>query len=301
MFDHFPGLEWPTPYGLMLALAVAADWWFARRRAFACGLDPSHVDLVLPLAVTGGVLASMLITAAIPQERTLAGEASVAHKVLWLPVLVVAAALVVFAYCRIAGVPLRRLADAMAPAALVAAAIGKVGCFLAGCCFGDVVGSAAQLAAQADPQLHLQAQTLPALAPEALPWAVRFPPGSVVYGWQLALGLIAPGAASTLPVHPVQLYESAAALLLCFGLLKLQPRLRRDGSLALAAFAGYAVLAFGLQFLRADSALVLGPLTATQLVYLGWLAAAMGLALRAWAGARAARNADGARRPSFDR
>ena len=56
--------------------------------------------------------------------------------------------------------------------------------------------------------------------------------------------------------HPVQLYESAAALLLCGALLALQPRWRRDGTMALSGFAGYAVLAFGLQFLRADSALV---------------------------------------------
>ena len=43
----------------------------------------------------------------------------------------------------------------------------------------------------------------------------------------------------------------------------------------LVTFAGYAVLAFGLQFLRADSALMLGPLTATQLIYLAWLSAAL--------------------------
>lgn len=299
MLDHFPGLDWPTPYGLMLALAGAAAWWFARRRAVAYGLDPSHIDFALPLAFAGGAVSDLLIAAVVPQQRLLEGQASVAEEFLRMPTLIPTALLALLAYCRVATIPARRVADVVVPAAVFASAIGYLGCFLAGCCFGDVVGSAAQLAAQADPQLRLQAQTLPALSPQGLPWAVHFPPGSVVYGWQLALGLISPGAASTLPVHPVQLYESAAALLLCAALLRLQPRFRRDGSLALAGFAAYAVLAFGLQFVRADSALVLGPLTATQLVYLGWLAAAMALALLARSGASAARSSEGARRPSF--
>ena len=41
---------------------------------------------------------------------------------------------------------------------------------------------------------------------------------------------------------------------------------------ALAALAGYALIAFGLQFLRAGSPLLLGPLTASQLAYLAGLA-----------------------------
>lgn len=301
MFDHFPGLDWPTPYGLMLALAGAAAWWFARRRAVAYGLDPSHVDFALPLAFAGGAVANLLIAAAVPQERLLAGEATVAEEFLRMPTLIPLALLALFAYCRVAVVPARRCADVVVPAAVLASAIGYLGCYLAGCCFGAVVGNARQIADLPDPPLRLQAQTLAALSPEGLPWAVRFPPGSVAYGWQLALGLIAPGAVSTLPVHPVQLYEAAAALLLFVGLLRLQPWFRRDGSLALAAFAGYAVLAFGLQFLRADSALVLGPLTATQLVYGGWLVAAMVLALISRSDARAALGGDGAWRPSFDR
>lgn len=301
MFDHFPGLDWPTPYGLMLALAGAAAWWFARRRAVAYGLDPSHVDFALPLAFAGGAVANLLIAVAVPQQRLLAGEATIAEEFLRMPTLIPLALLALFVYCRVAAIPARRCADVVVPAAILASAVGYLGCFLAGCCFGDVVGSAEQLAAHDDTTLHLQAQTLPALSAEGLPWAVRFPPGSVVYGWQLALGLIAPGAASTLPVHPVQLYESAAALLLCAALLQLQPRFRRDGSLALAAFAGYAVLAFGLQFLRADSALLLGPLTATQLVYLGWFVAAMVLALLSRSDAGAALGGEGARRPALDR
>ncbi|HWP65003.1 MAG TPA: prolipoprotein diacylglyceryl transferase family protein [Candidatus Limnocylindria bacterium] len=49
---------------------------------------------------------------------------------------------------RLAGVPVARLADALVPAALLALGLGRVGCFLAGCCYG---------------------------LPTALPWGVVFP------------------------------------------------------------------------------------------------------------------------------
>lgn len=272
MFSHFPWVDWPTPYGLMLALGGTAAWWFARRWASRSGVDASHVDLVLPLAFASGAFANMLIALLVPQDQLLAGEGSLAEEFLRMPALVLAAVPVVLAYCRITGVHFRRLADVLAPAALVATGIGYLGCFLAGCCFGDVVGSTGRVAGLVDPLLRQQVQTLAALSPEGLPWAVRFPADSFVYRQHLALGLIDPGASASLPVHPVQLYESAVALLLCFGFVRLKTALRGDGMLALVTFATYAVIAFGLQFLRADSALVLGSLTATQLIYLGWLA-----------------------------
>lgn len=279
MFSHFSGVDWPTPYGLVLALGGAAAWWLARRWSSRSGLDPSHVDLVLPLAFAAGACANLLIALLVPQDRLLAGGGSLAEEFLRMPALVVAAVPVVYLYCRLSGVPFRRLADVLAPAALVATGIGYLGCFLAGCCFGDVVGGTGQLAGAVDPLMRQQVQTLSALSPEGLPWAVSFPVDSFVYRQHLDLGLIDPGASASLPVHPVQVYESAAALLLCLALVRLKTTMRGDGVLALVTLATYAVIAFGLQFLRADSALVLGPLTATQLIFLGWLAAALLVAM----------------------
>jgi phosphatidylglycerol:prolipoprotein diacylglycerol transferase len=280
MFSHFPGVDWLTPYGLMLALGGATAWWFARRWAPRSGLDPSHVDLVLPLTFAAGACANLLIALIVPQDRLLAGGGSLAEEFLRMPALVVAAVPVVVLYCHLSGAPFRRLADVLAPAALIATGIGYLGCFLAGCCFGDVVGSTEQLATVGDPQMRQQVQTVAALSPEGLPWAANFPADSFLYRQHLALGLIDPAASASLPVHPVQLYESAAALLLCFGLVRSRSGMRGDGTLALLTLATYAVIAFGLQFLRADSALVLGPLTATQLIFVGWLAVARLIAMR---------------------
>jgi phosphatidylglycerol:prolipoprotein diacylglycerol transferase len=248
MLNHFPGLDWPTPYGAMLALACIAAWWFARHRAAASGIDASHVDLLVPLLLAGGWGGSLLMAQFVPQDKLVAGHASPSEELLRLQALILVGLPAVWAYARIAGAPLRRLADAIAPAALLWLGVMRIGCVLAGCCFGEVA--------------------------EGLPWALTFPAGSHAYRQQLALGLIAPGAPAALPVHPVQLYESAAALLLCLAVLRLETARLRPGLLALISFAGYAAIAFAVQFFAADSVPLLGPINAIQLLSLGWIAAA---------------------------
>lgn len=275
MFDHFPGLTWPTPYGTMLALACVVSWGYARRRAALQGIEASHVDLAWPLALITGAVAAWWLDAAIPQERSFAGEALQVEGRLRLPLLVMVVLPVLFVYCRATGISLRRIADVLAPGVLLSIAVLRIGCFLAGCCFGDVLGHTAAVDTIADPRLRLQVQTLPALSPEALAWAVRFPAHSLAFEQQVTLGLVAADAGTSLPVHPVQLYESAATLLLGLALLRVRPSALRPGLLALAAFLAYAALAFALQFLRADSALLIGPLNLTQLLYLAWLTAGL--------------------------
>src|SRR6516225_674760 len=44
------------------------------------------------------------------------------------------------------------------------------------------------------------------------PWGVAFPSGSVAFDELGSLGLLAPGAAFTPPLHPTQLYEAGGEL-----------------------------------------------------------------------------------------
>jgi phosphatidylglycerol---prolipoprotein diacylglyceryl transferase len=272
VFDRLPYVDWPTPYGVMLALACVAAWWVARHRALTRGVDASHVDLALPLALVAGAGLVRLLATVVPDERIVAGTTLLAEHRLRLPAIATVGLVVLFLYCRIAHVSFRRFADSVAPGLLLGIAFLRIGCFLAGCCFGTIAGTAARLDA-ASLTVRLQLQALAALSGDAIPWAVRFPAGSLAYRQHVALGLIGPGAATSLPVHPVQLYESAAALLLCVLVLRLPVGRLRAGTEALVAFGGYAVIAFVLQFLRADNALAVGPLSVPQLIYLAWLAA----------------------------
>jgi len=136
--------------------------------------------------------------------------------------------------------PLLAYFDAVAPAVALTVAGGRVACFMNGDDFGRLT--------------HLG-------------WAVRFPPGTEAYADHLARGWIARGAAWSLPVHPIQLYESVIWLGLAVVLAMWRPGRAgiRSGCFAVA----HGALRFAEQFLRGDFQPVLGPLSLTQLISLG--------------------------------
>ena len=141
--------------------------------------------------------------------------------------------------------------DAVAPAVALAVVIGRVGCFFNGCDFGTL---------------------------SRVPWAVRFPPGTEAYADHLARGWIAPGAGWSLPVHPIQLYASAAWLGLAAILLARRSGIPglRFGWLAIAHGAGR----FAEQFFRGDFRPALGPLSLTQSLSLALVGLGLWLLLR---------------------
>ncbi len=119
-------------------------------------------------------------------------------------------------------------------------AYGRMGCLLAGCCFGRA---------------------------SSLGWALRFPPRSPASDKHLELHRISSATQWSLPVHPTQLYESLGCLVLAAALVVyLHPRKRYDGQVFLAFVAGYAVLRFGLEFLRDDDRGALAGLSTSQII-----------------------------------
>jgi len=124
--------------------------------------------------------------------------------------------------------PALALTDALAPGALLGLAFGRIGCFLAGCCFGK---------------------------PCATEWlAVRYP--------ELA------HPTHGLAVHPVQLYESAGALVLLGLTLLIEKKIKGDGLATGLFLAGYGVLRFILEMLRGDTIQV-EALSASQWISIG--------------------------------
>lgn len=118
--------------------------------------------------------------------------------------LVLAAPLVTRHY----GLSLGKFGDGTVPSVGVAVAIARLGCLLAGCCFGTVCDR---------------------------PWCFSYGPGTAAYAVHGDLGLIVPGAARSMPVHPLQLYFAAAGLLVTLVALWLNPRKSYDGQVALVA------------------------------------------------------------------
>ena len=115
------------------------------------------------------------------------------------------------------GIPLLEGLDELVPGLALAHAIGRVGCFLVGCCYG----------ARCD-----------------LPWAVTF---TSERAHEIS------GVPLHVPLHPTQLYELVAELLIFGLLLLLHLRFRVfRGATFLAYVVLYGIARFLLEFLRDD-------------------------------------------------
>ena len=268
-----------TTFGMLFVLSLGVWWWMSRRNAVKIGVDPSHIDLLMPLAIIGGLVGATLLSMLMPDDRQIAGEVLQVDSRIRLFGLVLSGAIVVFIYSRVTRQSFRTLVDVLALPTLAALIVHRFGCFLAGCCWGDVSVHDPWLTSIAATELAQQVQTLPWLAGEWVRTGVTYAPGTFPYEQQVAIGLIAADAAQSLPVHPVQLYE--AGLLLIFVLLFRRTALNKypAGTIALTTMGGYASIRFVMEFLRADSSLVFGALTATQLQCIVLLVLASGLCM----------------------
>ena len=111
--------------------------------------------------------------------------------------------------------PWWKTADAFAPGIAIGNFFGRQGCFAAGCCWGE---------------------------PTTLPWGVKFS----------ELGHQVTGVPTDTYLHPTQLYESFAMLLVFFFLLWLHKRKRFSGQVILGYALLYSIIRFSIEFVRAD-------------------------------------------------
>ena len=257
MYSHFSSTDWVTPFGLIFVTAILVAWFLARRNAATTYVDPSHVDLIVPITIIVGVAGGTAVAWFMPMDYLLAGEAMNHGLRIRLFGMLGTGAIGVFVYSRIAHLSFRRVLDIFAVPTLAGLAIHRVGCHFAGCCWGDIVrgGDAGELATQVQTTSFLQ----------PFVEGIHYPPGSLPYEQHLALGLIDPGAAESLPVYPVQLYEVGLLLVLILLLSRVPWRRVPRGTLAVLTVVGYAVMRFFIGYLRADGSIAIGNLTVTQL------------------------------------
>ena len=177
-------------YGVLLAAAYLTGLWFAARRARARGLDGDRVtDLGIYVIVSALVGAKLLLIVVEfdhfrrdPSEIwTVLRSGGVFYGGLLLAVGVA------FWQIRRHRLPVWTTCDAFAPGIALGQAVGRIGCLMAGCCYG---------------------------APTDLPWGVTFTD---------PLAASNTGAPLDVSLHPTQLYESGAALAI-LGLLLLAER-----------------------------------------------------------------------------
>jgi len=197
---HFP----IGTYGLLLALgfflALGLAQWLARRE----GIAPEQIsDLAITLLLAGIIgskllmvvvdLASGVSPAAVFDLGYLRAGGAVHGGI-------IGATLAFFWRVRRLKLPVAVTLDCLTPALALGQAVGRLGCFSAGCCYGTACG---------------------------LPWAVTFtdPTARSFSGTPLDL-----------PLHPVQLYTFLANLLVMALLLGFRRRRRFAGQISACYF-----------------------------------------------------------------
>jgi prolipoprotein diacylglyceryltransferase len=220
--------SWFTCVGLAGLAALIAMLVLARRR----GLDPGTVASAVLWCYVAAVLAGIAVPAAITAAEHLVATGR--FQLRWSGMTsfwgYLAGTAAVVLVCRRDGVPVVRMADLAVIPAGIALAFARVGCFMAGCDYGKV---------------------------SSLPWAVRFPAGSPAWRDHVHAGLIPASRATSLPVHPTELYEAALGLMIVAIAsaiaLGIGRRPRRDGQLFVIGAATYAIGRIAIETLRGDA------------------------------------------------
>ncbi|MCG6550892.1 MAG: prolipoprotein diacylglyceryl transferase [Candidatus Magnetominusculus sp. LBB02] len=134
----------------------------------------------------------------------------------------------------------------------LAHSFGRIGCFLAGCCFGRITQSSA---------------------------GIHYPIGTPPYRQHVLHGLIGSASIKSLPVFPVQILESVINLMI-FAVLYSKRNSQRDGRLTATYLVLYAACRFFIEFLRDDDIRgVFWGLSTAQYISAGLMTAVICLAL----------------------
>ena len=237
-------------YGVLLAAAYLLGLWMAARRARQAGLDGNKIlDLGIWVIIAALIGAKALLfvvdfrhfTSSWQEFTTLLRSGGVFYGGL------IAAVVVCIYQLRKHKLPLWTSGDLFAPGIALGYMVGRLGCLMAGCCYGK---------------------------PTDVAWAITFtdPAANINVGTPL-----------NVPLHPTQLYESGAGLLILVVLLVLERRGRQFPGRTFWSFVLlYSVSRFIIEFFRGDDrgfvmnmlstsqfiSVVLAPLSIAMLWYL---------------------------------
>ena len=176
-------------YGFLLGLGIILGWFLAFRLAGQRELPVGKLKGITVVAVMGALLCARAVYLATNPELwtgassllRLEGGGLVAYGGY------LGGVAVGYLGCRARGVDFLRFADCVAPSLAFGLMSARLGCFMNGCDFGAVTEGW---------------------------WGVSFPAGSLAHSHHVAGGLVASGAAVSLPVHATQLYAAAFGLVL---------------------------------------------------------------------------------------
>ncbi len=251
------GLLQIRSYGLLLAIAFMVSIYWGTLRGQKHGFQP---DMIMDLSIY--ILISSIIGARlyyVTFHWHLYADNPLSVFKVWEGGLsiqggVLLGMLVSYFYVKRARLPFYKLADTLIPCLALGQAVGRLGCFFNGCCYGG---------------------------PCDLPWGVVFPPES-------SAGMEYPGIA----VHPTQLYAVLYSLVIC-GILWLADKVKPvEGFTFFLYFVLMGIARFSIDFIREFDKSFFLPLlglnlTASQITALAMIAfGAVMLVVRLQTGAK---------------
>jgi phosphatidylglycerol:prolipoprotein diacylglycerol transferase len=243
------GSHWVPSYAFVVLAAMLVAFALVPRSARHNGMDPEAATNTYFIVVLVGIVGARLlhIVLSIPEIQRnprYAWTILVSGGVWYGGVL---AGLVAGAWCaRRFSVPYPILVDTAAMPVVVGGGLGRMACFLSGCCYGS---------------------------PTSLPWAVTF---TDPIAHRLHADL------PDVPIHPVQLYEMAGALAIAVVLDRFAAKPHRPGSVALLWIVLYGILRVAVECFRGDvvRGTFFGVVSTSQIIGVATVAVALALLLR---------------------
>jgi phosphatidylglycerol:prolipoprotein diacylglycerol transferase len=217
-------------YGVLVALGFTAALWLGRYEARRAQLSPRRFTDLALVSLVAAIVGARALYVVI--ELNYFATNPVGALELWRGGMVfyggfcvayVAGAL----FLRMTHTPLRPMMDAAAPAIVLGHAIGRLGCFFTGCCYGSEC---------------------------SLPWAVTFTdPRGLAMLWT--------------PLHPTQLYDALANLVILVILLRMRrPKPHGDGRVFGTYLILYPFMRMIIEVFRDDQRGFIGPFSTSQLI-----------------------------------
>jgi phosphatidylglycerol---prolipoprotein diacylglyceryl transferase len=202
-------------YGLMMAVAFVVGTFLGLREARRLGLDEDRVVNVILVTLIASVFGARMLYVLehLPEFR----REWTSVLALWQGGLTLYGGIAAGTFAGLVAARRMRLpvwitADALTPALALGTMFGRIGCFLNGCCYGR---------------------------PTTLPWGVVFPHDSFAY---LEYG--------DQPVHPSQLYNALAGLLMFLLFYSLRHRFRVPGVMFWSFIVLFALVRIPIDFTR---------------------------------------------------
>ncbi len=230
-------------YGVMAAIGFLLATWFINRNRAHAKMTSDQVSAIVMIAMIAGIIGARIYYV-IQFSYQFQGDfwkifridqgGLVFYGGFFL------ALIAIVGYIRWKKLDILLVFDVFVPALALGHAMGRLGCFLNGCCFGK---------------------------PTELFCGVVYPMGS------------APAMRyADLALHPVQIYEAIANIVLFFVLSYVLKRGRRGVTCSLY-FAVYGLMRFVDEFLRGDHEKLINGLTTAQIIGLGLVPVGIGAAI----------------------